>query len=51
MPDIYTLITLKNNFKIISEIIDKYIFTEILDPCENHNLYDSRVLWPLMVDR
>lgn len=35
------LVTLNFNFKITtSQIVDKYISTEISDPCENHVLHD-----------
>lgn len=34
------LITLKHNFKITPEIIDKCISVEIPDPFENHNLHN-----------
>ena len=46
------LITLKHNFKITTpEIIDKYIFAEIPDPCENRNLHDHEIYdsWTLYV--
>jgi len=40
LPHIHMLITLKYNFKITTQIVDKYISAEIPDPCENHILHD-----------
>ncbi|EFN73727.1 hypothetical protein EAG_09472, partial [Camponotus floridanus] len=40
LPHVHMLITLKYNYKITPQIIDKYISTEISDPCENRILHD-----------